>query len=90
MSKQRPEQPHHGHGAEPLTIKPTVIGGGDLAILPGEETAEGAEPGPFGIKVMRIAGSGATNADPVRPALDARPASTPRSMTQAARRSRPR
>jgi hypothetical protein len=54
----------HGHGAEPLTIKPTVSGGGELAILPGEETAEGVEPGPFGIKVMRIAGSGATNAGP--------------------------
>ena len=70
MSKHRPEQSHHGHGAEPLTIKPTVSGGGELAILPGEETAEGVEPGPFGIKVMRIAGSGATNAGPVRPALD--------------------
>jgi hypothetical protein len=33
-------------------------------------TAEGVEPGPFGIKVMRIAGSVATNAGPVRPTLD--------------------
>jgi hypothetical protein len=83
MSKQRREQPHHGHGAEPLTIKPTVFGGGELALLPGGETAEGVEPGPFGSRSCGSPGAELRTPAPCGPRWTARPASTPRSMAQA-------
>ena len=47
------------HAAEALTVTP-ALGGGELTTLDGEDTAEGVTLGPFGIKVLRIAG-------PVRP-----------------------
>jgi endo-1,4-beta-mannosidase len=50
------------HAAEPLTVKPMLAAGGDLASLDGQEPAEGVTLGPFGINVMRINGSGATDA----------------------------
>jgi hypothetical protein len=40
----------------------SLAAGGDLATLDGEEPAEGVTPGPFGINVMRVTGSGATDA----------------------------
>jgi hypothetical protein len=54
------------HAAEALTVRP-VLGAGELTTLDGEETGEGVRLGPFGIKVMRITGSGATGAGPLRP-----------------------
>ena len=51
------------HAAEPLTVKPSLASGGGLITLDGEEPAEGVTLGPFGINVLRITGSGATDAD---------------------------
>jgi hypothetical protein len=50
------------HAAEPLTVKPALAAGGELATLDGEELEESVMLGPFGIKVMRITGSGTTEA----------------------------
>jgi hypothetical protein len=47
------------HAAEQLTVKPALPGGGELTSLGGEETAEGVELGPFGIKVLSVTGSAA-------------------------------
>jgi len=55
------------HAAEPLTVKPALPCGGELTSLDGEEVSEGVELGPFGIKIMRIAGSRAADADLARP-----------------------
>lgn len=56
------------HAAEPLTVKPALPCGGELTSLDGkEEAAEGVELGPFGIKIMRIAGSLAADAGPAQP-----------------------
>ncbi|HEX5300832.1 MAG TPA: hypothetical protein VFW50_27960 [Streptosporangiaceae bacterium] len=51
------------HAAEPLTVKP-ALADGKLATLEGEEAVEGVELDPFGIKIMRITGSGAVSAVP--------------------------
>ena len=53
------------HAAEALTVGP-VLGGGGLTTLDGEAAAEGVKLGPFGITVMRITGSRATDAGPAR------------------------
>jgi endo-1,4-beta-mannosidase len=44
------------HAAEALTVTP-ALGGGELTTLDGEDAADGVTLGPFGIKVLRIAGS---------------------------------
>ena len=41
--------------------------GGEVATLDGQEAGEGVTLAPFGIKIMKITGSGATGADPGRP-----------------------
>ena len=51
------------HAAEPLTVEPTLADG-ELTTMEGKDAAEGVELGPFGIKVMRITGSGAVSAIP--------------------------
>jgi hypothetical protein len=45
------------HAAEQLTVKPALPRGGELTSLGGEETAEGVELGPFGIRVLTVTGS---------------------------------
>jgi endo-1,4-beta-mannosidase len=56
------------HAAEQLTIKPALPGGGELTTLDGEETAEGVELGPFGIKILSVTGSAAqAKPRPARP-----------------------
>ena len=51
-------------------VKPALPYGGELTSLDStEETAEGVELAPFGIKIMRIAGSRAADASPARPGL---------------------
>ncbi len=64
------------HAAEALTVKPELAGGGELTAPDGphgrnsgedREGGEGVTLGPFGIKIMRITGSGAPDAGPGRP-----------------------
>ena len=50
---------------------------------PGEETAEGVEPGPFGSRSCGSPGAELRTPAPCGPRWTARPASTPRSMAQA-------
>ena len=54
------------HAAEPLTVKPALGCGGELAPLDGQGAGEGVTLAPFGIKIMTITGSGATGASPGR------------------------
>jgi endo-1,4-beta-mannosidase len=49
------------HAAEPLTVKPELGCGGELATLEGQEAGEGVNLRPFGIKILTITGSGATD-----------------------------
>ena len=51
------------HAAEALTVKPVLAAGGQLATLDGGEPEESVTLEPFGIHVLRITGSGATDAD---------------------------
>ena len=55
------------HAAEPLTVKPRLDSGGELAALDGTEGGEGVTLGPFGIKIFAVAGSGVTDAGRLRP-----------------------
>jgi endo-1,4-beta-mannosidase len=48
------------HGAEPLTVKPVLAAGGGLTALDNDEVLEGVTLDPFGIHVMKAAGSGVT------------------------------
>jgi endo-1,4-beta-mannosidase len=52
------------HASEPLTVKPALDGGGELTALDGSKGGPGVTLGPFGIKIMRITGSGAPDAGP--------------------------
>ena len=54
------------HAAEPLTVKPALGCGGELATLDGQEAGEGVTLAPFGIKIMKVTGSGASGASPGR------------------------
>jgi hypothetical protein len=49
------------HAAETLTVKPALAGGGTLTTLDGGEAEEGVTLGPFGVEVMKITGSAATD-----------------------------